>query len=83
MIEIFFLILGAFYFFLITSFFVGILNIKKQKPEGQHLSTQSDWKPTISVLIPARNEADTIIQTLKGLQRQTYPTDKLEVLIID
>jgi cellulose synthase/poly-beta-1,6-N-acetylglucosamine synthase-like glycosyltransferase len=79
MIEIPFLILGVFYFSLIISFFIGIQNIKRQKPAPR----QSSWRPSVSVLIPARDEADSIVQTLDGLSRQTYPSDKMEVLIID
>lgn len=77
MIEYFFLILGAFYFFLIIFFFIGILSIKNQKVEV------NNWQPKVSVLVPARDEANTITKTLRGLQNQTYPSEKLEIIIID
>ena len=77
MIEYLFLILGAFYFLLFIFFFSGILSIKNQKAEV------NNWQPKVSVLVPARDEAYTITKTLRGLQNQTYPSEKLEIIIID
>lgn len=77
MIEIVFLIFGVLYFLLIIFFFSGILSVKNQKVEV------NNWRPKVSVLVPARDEANTITKTLHGLQGQTYPYDKLEIIIID
>lgn len=77
MIEIIFLLLGLFYFLLCSSFFIGILFAKKKK------TSLNNWKPKVSVLVPARNEAATITETLQGLHNQTYPAEKLEIIIID
>jgi cellulose synthase/poly-beta-1,6-N-acetylglucosamine synthase-like glycosyltransferase len=38
--------------------------------------------PKISVVLPIRNEADFIAQTIKYLQNQDYPHDKLEILVV-
>jgi len=40
-----------------------------------------DW-PTLSVLIPAHNEESVIERTLSSLLAQTYPADRLEILVI-
>jgi len=77
MIEFIFVLLAIFYFLLCSSFFIGILIIKREK------SRANSWKPEVSVLVPARNEAATITETLRGLRNQTYPVEKLEVIIID
>lgn len=77
MIEIAFLILGAYYFITFILFFLGILKTKKQEV------VKNSWQPKVSVLVPARDEADTIINTLYSLKNQTYPSDKLEIIIID
>lgn len=37
----------------------------------------------ISVVIPIRNEADNILHLLRDLERQRYPRELLEVLVID
>ncbi len=39
--------------------------------------------PTVSVVIPCRNEEKTIRQVLEALLAQTYPTDQMEVVIAD
>lgn len=39
--------------------------------------------PTVSVIIPCRNEEKTIYQVLGAIHAQTYPHDLLEVVIAD
>lgn len=43
------------------------------------------FQPTtrISVLVPARNEAENILSCLQSLSRQDYPSELLEILLID
>lgn len=77
MIELIFSASALFYFFLISLFFIGILNSRKQRPQA------TGWKPLVSVLVPARDEAATISGTLESLRHQSYPADKLEVFVID
>ena len=63
---------------LLVFFYVGIRReLASQKPSG------TATLPFVSVLIPARNEADNIIATLEGLKVQRYQADKFEVLVID
>jgi len=38
--------------------------------------------PKISVVLPIRNEADFIALTIRYLQNQDYPRDKLEILVV-
>lgn len=40
-------------------------------------------KPTVSVIVAARNEEKNISNCLTALKRQNYPKDKLEILIVD
>lgn len=40
-------------------------------------------KPDITVIIPCYNEQDTITLLLEAIYQQTYPKEKLEVLIVD
>ena len=42
----------------------------------------SEW-PLVSVVIPIRNEAETIAALLDGVLGQDYPGDRLEVLVVD
>jgi glycosyltransferase involved in cell wall biosynthesis len=39
--------------------------------------------PTVSVLIPCRNEERTIGQVLEAFRRQTYPADRMEIIVAD
>lgn len=44
---------------------------------------QTDFLPTISILIAARNEEDNLPRCLESLLKNDYPTSLLEVLVID
>ena len=39
--------------------------------------------PFVSVIVPARNEADNITTCLEHLARQTYPRDRYEIIVVD
>ena len=39
--------------------------------------------PLVSVIIPARNESHQIKRCLSGVLSQTYPHDRLEIIVVD
>ena len=43
----------------------------------------SESLPFVSVVMPIRNEAGFIAQTLEGLLAQDYPADRMEILVAD
>ena len=47
------------------------------------LDINGDTSPRASVVIPARNAARTLPATLTALRGQTYPADRLEVIVVD
>ncbi len=49
------------------------------------LNLPENWVPStrISILIPARNEADHIGECIQSVLRQSYPPDLMEILVID
>jgi cellulose synthase/poly-beta-1,6-N-acetylglucosamine synthase-like glycosyltransferase len=53
--------------------------------KGQPHPTPNDTahQPTVSVLIPARNEEKVIRRILQRMTELTYPKEKLEVIVID
>src|ERR1700761_4751143 len=40
------------------------------------------WTPTVTVLIPAYNEADCIAATVENKLTQDYPADKLQIIVV-
>jgi cellulose synthase/poly-beta-1,6-N-acetylglucosamine synthase-like glycosyltransferase len=48
----------------------------------QHIEPIKTW-PTVSVVVPVRNEARTISNLLETLHQQDYARDKLQVIIVD
>lgn len=56
--------------------------LRARREHGEIAALELDW-PTVSVLIPARNEERVIRSTIEGLARQDYPQDRLEIVIID
>jgi glycosyltransferase involved in cell wall biosynthesis len=40
-------------------------------------------KPLVSIIVPARNEADHIGDLLQSIAASTYPLDRVEVIIVD
>ncbi len=39
--------------------------------------------PSINIIVPARNESLTIARCLSGLMAQSYPRDKLSIIVVD
>lgn len=40
-------------------------------------------QPTVSVIVPVLNEAKSIDRCLESIRAQTYPRDRLEILVVD
>ncbi|MDD4847787.1 MAG: glycosyltransferase [Bacteroidales bacterium] len=64
------------YAFLITTYTIGWLKIKYQE-------NKSSEKHSVSVLIPARNEAKNIERILQAINHQEYPKEQLEIIVAD
>ena len=74
---VFLILFGILYLIIIFSYTVGWFGLKI-------FALKSDeTKTTLSVIIPARNEEDNILNILNDLQKQNYPTGLFEVIIID
>jgi chlorobactene glucosyltransferase len=56
-------------------------NLSKTRPITVELYRDENHLPTVSVLIPARNETDDLAECLKSLTHSTYP--KLEIIVLD
>lgn len=47
-----------------------------------HIVRRRAWTPTVTVLIPAYNEADCIAATITNKLEQDYPSDRLQILVV-
>ena len=62
-------------------YFIGILRLlKRQKHE---INIPNDNNPFVTVIVSARNEADSIGKCLKCLINQTYPSSRYEVIPVN
>lgn len=62
------------YFLALLYFMKGLKRIQAGGQTGQ---------PTVSVIVPAHNEAGRITETLHALAAQTYPREKVEIVLIN
>jgi len=72
------IVFSALYFIMVMYFFVGWLRLKKilEPVKGDNL-------PSVSIIIPVRNESENIRQCLESIFKQNYPKDLFEVIVID
>lgn len=72
------LVLATFYSYLIFH----ALRAWSRLPQWE---TPADFQPktAISIIIPARNEAENIIECLQSILTQTYPSHLFEIIVID
>jgi cellulose synthase/poly-beta-1,6-N-acetylglucosamine synthase-like glycosyltransferase len=56
---------------------------KNKKPASPRVVSDGSYEPTVSVLIPARDEELVIGRLLQRMIQLTYPQDKLQILVID
>lgn len=47
------------------------------------LSPRMDYTPRITVIVPAHNEAAHLARKLEQLFEQSYPSDKMEIIVVD
>src|SRR5665213_1610993 len=41
-----------------------------------------EWTPSVTILIPAYNEADCIAHTVENKLQQDYPREQLQILVV-
>ena len=68
--------LARHYFFTLTALYY-------HKKETRHAPQGTTYRPTVSILIPARNEEKVIGRILERMTELTYPKEKIEVIVIE
>ena len=61
---------------------VMLLIYLRNREKIMHLG-QKKYEPTVSVIIPAYNEEETIKKTIGSLLEVDYPKNKIEILVVD
>ena len=84
-LEIFFIFLtGLMLAYLVRHYIFTITVLRgANKNEKPRSAEASAFEPTVSILIPARNEEKVIGRLLERITELTYPRDKLQVIVID
>jgi cellulose synthase/poly-beta-1,6-N-acetylglucosamine synthase-like glycosyltransferase len=55
----------------------------REKNKKPNLKRDFDYKPPVSLIISAYNEAGVIANKLKNVQEMDYPSDKVQVIVVD
>ena len=66
---------GAFYFFVLMMMGLGFLRLPRTKAASE--------LPAISVVVTARNEDKDLPACISSLLELDYPSDKLEIILVD
>jgi cellulose synthase/poly-beta-1,6-N-acetylglucosamine synthase-like glycosyltransferase len=56
---------------------------RAKKPKNVDFVADPKYEPTVSILIPARDEESVIGRLLQRMTELTYPRDRLQVIVID
>lgn len=66
-------------FFMIGSDIYSVVEAYRRKKYNSHLTKT----PTFSVIIPAHNEENTVINSVNSVANNNYPKNKLQIVVID
>ena len=75
--------LCAVYITLIAIFLLGLSRTCLRATHRQGSRSVNGRRLSVSVVVPARNEAANIDACLRALSEQTYPDDHLEIIVVD
>lgn len=67
----------------IGSYLLYFLYLRHRAKGSWGLETDSQFRPPVTILVPAFNEEKNILSRLENLKAVSYPKDKMEVILID
>ena len=84
-LEVVFMFLTALMIVYLVRHYVFTLIVLRRAKNAKvfDVAANADFEPTVSILIPARDEERVIGRLLQRMVELTYPKDKLQVIIID
>lgn len=66
-------------FFTTTMLLIYLKNRQKVRKRAK----RTKYEPTVSFIIPAYNEEETILDTIKSVLESDYPKDKIEIIVVN
>jgi len=84
-LEAVFLFLTALMIAYLVRHYIFTVTVLRRAKKAKTVGVFSDakYEPTVSILIPARDEEKVIGRLLQRMAELTYPQDKLQVIVID
>ncbi|MBN3035333.1 MAG: glycosyltransferase [Bacteroidales bacterium] len=78
-LQWFMILTGGVYLFLIAMYTAGWYALRAYEPKGKERKSRT----RVTIIIPARNEQDTIGALLTDLKDQDYPSGLTEIIVVD
>lgn len=69
--------------YLVRHYVFTLTVLRRTKKARDNVAVDAKYEPTVSILIPARDEEQVIGRLLQQMTELTYPRDKLQIIIID
>jgi cellulose synthase/poly-beta-1,6-N-acetylglucosamine synthase-like glycosyltransferase len=69
--------------YLVRHYVFTLTVLRRTKKARGNVAVDAKYEPTVSILIPARDEEKVIGRLLQRMTKLTYPHDKLQVITID
>jgi cellulose synthase/poly-beta-1,6-N-acetylglucosamine synthase-like glycosyltransferase len=69
--------------YLVRHYIFTLTVLKRNKKTNGNIIKDQTYEPTVSILIPARDEEKVIGRLLQRMAELTYPHNKLQVIAID
>lgn len=79
----FMLLVVVMVFYLVRHYVFSLTALYYQRGQSHYSLHGLSYRPTVSILIPARNEESVLGRLLHRITELTYPKDKMEVIVID
>jgi cellulose synthase/poly-beta-1,6-N-acetylglucosamine synthase-like glycosyltransferase len=82
-LEFFFFLLTLIMIAYIIRHYIFTLSVLRFKKNKKQIYESKNYRPSVSILIPACNEEKVIGRLLQQITNFTYPKDKLQVIVLD
>jgi cellulose synthase/poly-beta-1,6-N-acetylglucosamine synthase-like glycosyltransferase len=67
-----------------SSTYLGFLcYVRKQAKKPWDIKIDKNFQPSVSIIVPARNEETVIDKKLQNLSEVKYPNSKIEIIVVD